>query len=130
MAHIHEFASLAGYAAVSTTTSASGAAIDLQPYLNDNHVQISATLNCIGVTGATGTLDVKLQESVDTTSGDFTDIVGATFTQLSTSTASLNTLQTIYFNTNKRYVRFATTAGGSTPSFSVVGQIQAIQRLV
>src|SRR5262245_15878765 len=65
------------------------------------------------VSGTTPTLDGKIQES-DTLGGTYTDIAGATFTQV---TASTN-LQTINFRRSKRFLRYVGTIGGTTPSFT------------
>jgi hypothetical protein len=60
----------------------------------------------------TPTLDVKIQESDDNTT--FTDIVGATFVQVTAS----NNLQAIVFLRSKRYCRAVATIAGTTPSFT------------
>jgi hypothetical protein len=65
------------------------------------------------VAGTTPTLDGKIQESSD--SSNWSDITGATFTQV---TGSGDT-QAITFNRTKRYVRYIGTIGGTSPSFAV-----------
>jgi hypothetical protein len=65
------------------------------------------------VSGTTPTLDGKFQEG-DTLGGAYSDIPGATFTQV---TASTN-LQTITFDRTKRFVRYVGTIAGTTPSFT------------
>lgn len=94
------------------TTSTQGAAVDLLNSVNAGGRAMKAFVNVGAVTGTTPTLDLKMQESATTTAGDFTDITGATFTQLTTSgTASL------VFQAKKRYVRLVATHGGTSPSF-------------
>ena len=65
------------------------------------------------VAGTAPTLDGKIQESSDNAA--WTDIVGATFTQVTTAT---NT-QAITFDRTKRYVRYIGTIGGTSPSFAL-----------
>jgi hypothetical protein len=62
-------------------------------------------------TGTTPTLDVKLQESDDDLT--FTDISGATFTQVTAA----NQRETINFRRSKRYVRAVATLAGTSPTF-------------
>lgn len=74
------------------------------------------------VSGTTPTLDGKVQESSDDST--YTDVSGATFTQVTAS----NNLQIVQFQRTKRYVRYAGTIAGTTPSFTMgvvfVGQKQ------
>ncbi|HND52536.1 MAG TPA: hypothetical protein PLV92_09075 [Pirellulaceae bacterium] len=92
------------------TTTVTGAAVDILnvdgPMLVVQHVGT--------VTGTTPTLDGKLQDSADGSTG-WADITGATFTQV---TASDN-LQAIKLEASevKRYVRYVGTIAGTTPSF-------------
>jgi len=126
MTHIHEFTSLVALPAATTTTSGNGAAVDLSGYLNDNHFQMAARLDAGTITGTQGTFAVKVQESTTTNSGDFTDIAGATFTGVTTTTGA----QIIYFTTNKRYVRLVETLGGTSPSYARSAAFHVLQRLV
>src|SRR5262245_33404282 len=61
------------------------------------------------VAGTSPTLDGKIQES-DTSGSGYTDISGATFTQVTVA----NTVQVISFDRTKRYVRYVGTIGGSS----------------
>ena len=73
------------------------------------------------VVGTEGTLTGKIQESTTTTSGDFTDVTGATFTAVTTST----NLQAINFQRTKRYLRYVGTVAGTVTSFAadaIIGQ--------
>lgn len=126
MAHIREFATLVALPSATTTTSGNGAAVDLSGYLNDDHVEMAATLNVGTITGTQGTFAVKVQESDTTTSADFTDIAGATFAGVTTATGG----QTIFFNTGKRYIRLVETLGGTSPSYVRGATVAVLQRLV
>ena len=90
------------------TSSANGAGVDLG----------EAEGNCFAiqhigtVSGTSPTLDGKLQESNDDST--FTDITGATFTQVTAS----NKCQMITFKRTKRYVRGVQTIAGTSPSFA------------
>ena len=65
------------------------------------------------VSGTTPTLDGKIQESDDNSS--FSDITGATFTQVTASTSMV----AITFDRTKRYVRYVGTIAGTSPSFAM-----------
>lgn len=113
MAKMRNVAVLELIPAVARTASVNGSGVDLTGYLETYGHEMAAYLN-VGAAAA-GTLNVKIQESDDNSA--FTDISGATFTQVTTSVAT----QTIYFQTRKRYIRAVGTAG-STPNhtYSVV----------
>lgn len=99
------------------TSSGNGSAVDMQ----DCGPEVAAVLDVGTVTGTTPTLDVKLQES-DTSGGTYSDISGATFTQVTAS----NNQQTIQVaNRTKRYVRAVATIAGTSPSFPCSVQIVA-----
>jgi hypothetical protein len=66
------------------------------------------------VSGTAPTLAGKIQESADGSTG-WTDIPGAAFT---TVTSSINT-QALAFDRTKRYLRYAATVGGTSPSFAI-----------
>lgn len=126
MAHIREIAHLVALPSKTTTTSGNGSAVDLQGYVNDDHFEMAATLDVGTITGTQGTFAVKVQESTTTTSGDFSDISGASFTGVTTTTGG----ETIFFKTNKRYVRLVETLGGTSPSYSRSAVVHVLQRLV
>jgi hypothetical protein len=65
------------------------------------------------VSGTSPTLDGKIQESSDNST--WTDITGATFTQVTASTNN----QAITFDRTKRYLRYVGTIGGTSPSFAL-----------
>lgn len=77
-------------------------------------------------------IDVKLQESPTTVDSDFTDISGASFTQV-TETATTGTPEAIFFQTlaASKYIRghATVTGGGGTASVAVVLNVLAPKRL-
>jgi len=96
------------------TSTVTGAAVDTMGY-NDAMI----TLEVGTVSGTTPTLDGKIQESADGSTG-WADITGATFTQVTAS----NSTQKIRLNglgvgSRKRYIRFVGTIAGTTPSFAL-----------
>jgi hypothetical protein len=92
-----------------------GAAIDLRGYQGI----VKVLLNCGAATAGTNpTMDVKLQDSPDTTSGNFADVTGLAYTQV-TTVASLQALG-VDTRSVRRYIRAVVTIGGtSNPSFPV-----------
>ena len=88
----------------------------------------AAILQSAAGTGTTPTLDVKLQDSADGSTG-WADITGAAFAQVTNVAASAQVLK---FNASavRRYIRAVATVGGTTPSFmcavSFVGKKQII----
>ena len=100
---------------VAITSTTNGTGLDMvETYGLCTAYQLVST-----VSGTSPTLDGKIQESDDNST--FTDISGATFTQV---TASSN-LQIISFQRTKRYVRWSGTIAGTSPSFIVGALIQA-----
>lgn len=93
------------------TTTTNGTAVDL---MDSNANMASALLDVGAVSGTQGTLNVKMQESTDSTT--WADIPGATFGQVTTSgVAGSGGSQIISFQRQKRYVRaYATFAGTFT----------------
>ncbi len=94
------------------TTTFNGTAFDAL-----NYEGIAQIAQYVGVvSGTTPTLDGKIQES-DTSGGTYTDIAGATFTQVTAT----NNLQTIKIDVSaaKRFLRYVGTIGGTTPSFTM-----------
>ncbi len=94
------------------TSTVTGSAVDLLGYIGKIKIlQIVGT-----VSGTTPTLDGKIQDSADGSTG-WADVTGATFTQ---ATAS-DDVQSIGLDTRavKRYIRYVGTIGGTTPSFAM-----------
>lgn len=100
----------------STFTGATTNIADLGEFDGD----IQVILDCGAGSGGTTTLAVKVQHSATTTSGDFSDVDGGGFTQV-TTTASKQVL-TLNRDALKRYIRIVGTQGaGSTFIYSVNG---------
>ncbi len=108
-----QLSTLANIAAVTTTTNGSAVGtVDI----GTNYC--SALLAVGAVTGTTPTLDVKIQESNDGSTG-WTDCLGgdqnaAAFTRVTAANAA----QVISFKAQKAFVRAVLTVGGTTPSFT------------
>lgn len=98
------------------TASANGTGFDLEGSNGAEGEAIVILASDAASAGSSPTLDVKLQESSDNST--FTDISGATFTQV---TDAAQALEKISINTNdvKRYLRAVGTIGGtSSPAFT------------
>lgn len=93
------------------TASANGTGVDTLGY--DSAM---ITLEVGTVSGTAPTLDVKMQHSDDNSS--FSDISGATFTQVTASNAS-KTLNLSLGGARKRYIRAVATIAGTTPNFAL-----------
>ena len=101
----------AGVATGAKTSTATSGAIDLLEYDGD----ILLILDSAAGTGSSPTLDIKITEC-STNGGTYTDLSGATFTQV-TDSASLQTL-VISKDSAERFIKIVQTIGGSTPSFT------------
>jgi len=100
-------------AAARRTSTLTGSAVDVLDYEGVATVILNASA---AVAGTNPTLDVKVQHSDTTTSGDFADVTGGAFTQV-TDAASLQVLK-LNVSALKRYLRVIGTIGGtSTPTF-------------
>ena len=105
------------------TSTVTGSAVDLLGY--KGRIKVSQEVGA--VTGTSPTLDGKIQDSADGSTG-WADVTGATFTQVTASTSLLS----IGVDTRlaKRYIRYVGTIAGTTPSFTMavnaVGQKQTI----
>lgn len=109
-------------------TTAAGTEVDLQKYfVNPGKRPMAADV--LPVWGAsdsgTATFDYKLQESNTTVDSDFSDISGATITQVDADAAT-NAFQRINFYTAKRYVRGYATIGAG--SWNVSASLIAVKR--
>ena len=102
---------VAGKATAAVTSTATSSAIDLLEYDGD----VLLVLDCAAGTGTSPTLDVKITNS-DASSGTYTDLSGATFTQV-TDSASMQTL-VINKDSAERYIKIVQTITGSSPSFT------------
>ncbi len=104
-------ASLLG--ADSRSASANGTGFDLQGS-NDAEGEAIVILDSEAGTGTSPTLDVKLQESAN--NSDWSDISGATFTQVTDGGAGFEKIS-INTNDTERYLRAVATLGGTSPVF-------------
>lgn len=98
-------------AAAITATTTNGSAVNILDYEGP----VVIVLDARNVAGATPTLDVKIQDSADGSTG-WADVSGAAFTQVTTGQSS----QRIVVDSNacKKFIRDVGTIGGtSTPSY-------------
>lgn len=96
--------------AARTSSLSTGNGVDL----GDTGPEFFAFLNNGTTSGTNPTLDVKLQES-DAAGGTYSDISGATFTQLTAAGSQMIRVA----NRTNRYVRALSTQGGTdTPTFT------------
>ena len=102
---------VAGKATGAVTSTATSSAIDLLEYDGD----VLLVLDCAAGTGTSPTLDVKITNS-DASSGTYTDLSGATFTQV-VDAASMQTL-VINKDSAERFIKIVQTITGSSPSFT------------
>ena len=102
---------VAGVATAAVTSTATSSAIDLLEYDGD----VLLILDSAAGGGSSPTLDIKLTECA-TTGGTYTDLSGATFTQV-TGSASMQTLA-INKDECKRFIKIVQTIGGSSPTFT------------
>ena len=102
---------VAGKATGPVTSTATSSAIDLLEYDGD----VLLVLDCAAGTGTSPTLDVKITNS-DASSGTYTDLSGAAFTQV-VDAASMQTL-VINKDSAERYIKIVQTITGSSQSFT------------
>ena len=109
---------------VTTNTLSTGSAVDLT---NGSVISI-AVLNVGAVSGTSPTLDLKLQSNTTSATTGFTDVSGATFTQVTTS----NKRQVITFTLppGSGYVRVTGTVSGTTPSFLASVDVFSVEKFV
>lgn len=98
------------------TASANGAGVDTLGYNS-----ASLTLEVGAVSGTTPTLDVKLQESADNSA--WTDVAGATLTQVTAANNSQALRVEGLGTSRKRYLRAVATIAGTSPSFALAASI-------
>jgi hypothetical protein len=105
------------------TSTLTTSAFNLRGYIG----QVLVTQNVGAVTGTTPTLDGKIQDSTDGSTG-WADVSGYTFTQVTASDSQ----QSLNVDTRgvKQYIRYVGTIGGTTPSFTMgitaIGQKQTV----
>ncbi len=89
-----------------------GAAVNVRDYIGIPKVILDSAIG----TGTTPTLDVKLQDSADGSTG-WTDITGAVFTQVTDAAAALEAIG-LKVDEVKEYIRAVVTITGTGPSFT------------
>lgn len=91
------------------TATVNGSAIDVKDFDKRIGFILSSAIMTAG-----DTLDVKIQQSTDGSTG-WTDVTGATFTQV---TAAADAFETIFVDTEatQRYLRVVGTIAGASPS--------------
>lgn len=94
------------------TATVTGSAIDTQLYAGD----LVVVQDVGAVSGTTPTLDGKIQDSADGSTG-WADVSGATAAQVTASNSIL--VIKVPKRAAKRYVRYVGTIGGTTPSFTM-----------
>lgn len=119
-------------AAAARTSTTNGSAVDLASEVSGQFnfltgagpggPEMMAILTCGTVSGTTPTLDVKVQYSADGSTG-WTDITGATFTQLTAAGR-----QAIRFVSPERYIRIVATIAGTSPSFTFAVVVVGVER--
>lgn len=115
-------------ASTGLTATGAGTEVNLQKYfINPGKRPMAARVAAMwsGSDSGTATFDYKLQESTTTVDSDFSDISGASITQISADAAA-NSFQTINFYTGKQYVRgYHTTTAGV---WSLASVLEAVKR--
>ncbi len=112
------------FAPADRSATANGSSVDILNYEG----QAAAILQSAAGTGTNPTLDVKLQDSADGSTG-WADVTGTAFAQVINAAASA---QVVKFNASEvqRFIRAVATVGGTTPLFtcavSFVGKKQII----
>lgn len=101
--------------AQSITGTVNGPAVDLRPYRG----KVVLILNSAAGTGTTPTLDLKVQDSADGSTG-WADLLSASEVGLFTQVTTTDSLQAVMVDTEyvRGFVRVVTTIGGtSSPTF-------------
>ncbi len=115
-------------ASTALVATGAGTEINLQKYFispGKRPMKALVTPLWTGSDSGTATFDYKLQESNTTVDSDFSDISGASITQVSADAAA-NAVQSISFFTAKQYVRgYHTTTAGV---WSLVAILEAVKR--
>jgi len=97
------------------TSTLTGTALDVLDYEGVSLIVLNAGQASAGVNP---TLNVKLQHSDTTTSGDFSDVAGAAFTEVTDAAGGGVEVLKVNVSNLKRYLRvIGTIAGTSTPTF-------------
>jgi len=125
MAGVRQYGALTLLAAKTYNANTNGNAVDLQNYVAPGSREMKAVLSVGSQSGTNPTLDVKVQDSADGSTG-WADIPGAAFAQVGGALSE----QTIHCQTLKRYVRAVVTVGGTSPVYGVYCGLMALDRNV
>jgi hypothetical protein len=112
---------------IARTATLTGTAVDLLDYEGVGLVVLNAAA---ATAGSTPTLNVKVQHSDTTTTGDFADVTGATFTEV-TDGAGTAGVQYLKLNVSnlKRYIRVIGTIAGSNASFDFSVEFVGVKKV-
>jgi hypothetical protein len=114
----------------SSTVEVYGDPVDLAEYIHVGGRELKAFLRVHGSTDSTtdSTVAAKLQESATTSSSDFSDISGATFTGGGYVDAVIS--EELHFQAAQRYVRLAATPAGTAATIKagIVAGLVAVSR--
>lgn len=99
------------------TATTNGSAVDTFGYNS-----AAVTLEVGAVSGTSPTLDVKIQESADGSTG-WADVSGATFTQVTAANNSQIIRVEGLGTSRKRYLRAVATIAGTSPSFTLAVEL-------
>jgi len=99
-------------AAATVSSTVTGAAVDCDGMAGS--VIFTQQVGTVG--GTTPTLDGKVQESADGSTG-WTDVAGATATTVSASTSNQNIV--VDRSATKRFLRYIGTIAGTSPTFAL-----------
>jgi hypothetical protein len=113
---------------IARTATLTGTALDVLDYEGACLIVLNAAA---ATAGTTPTLNVKLQHCATTTSGDFVDVTGATFTQV-TDVAGTAGVQTLHLNVSdlKQYLRVIGTIAGANASFDFTVEFVGVKKSV
>ncbi len=117
----------AAIAPVSSSSTTKTGAVDMTKYRR------ALFLVAVGVFGSSATVDAKLQESVDTTDGNFTDVSGGAVTQLLAAGGN-NRIVTLEIDAEKltagkKFTRVAVTVGTAASLVTAIPLgIDAVQK--
>lgn len=106
------------------SATSNGSAVDILSYEG----QAAAILQSSAGSGTNPTLDVKLQDSADGSTG-WADIAGAAFAQVTNASPSAQIVKFSASNA-RRFVRVVATIGGTTPSFTCAASFVSKKQIV
>lgn len=125
--HLAQASAVSLAAAGRRTSTLTGSAVDVLDYEGPAMFILNAAA---ATAGTSPTLDVKIQHSDTTTSGDFVDVTGGAFTQV-TDVAGTAGVQKKILNVAslKKYVRvIGTIAGTNTPTFDFAVEFVGLKK--